>query len=36
MTPPPPDPAANPHAIQAQARLHHAYLLGLQLMIASR
>lgn len=33
MTNPTADPTA---AIQAQARLHHAYLLGLQLMVATR
>ncbi|MBK8766442.1 MAG: hypothetical protein IPM01_18210 [Burkholderiaceae bacterium] len=36
MSPPLPDTVSNPNAIQAQARLHHAYLLGLQLMVASR
>ncbi len=36
MSPPLPDTVSNPNAIQAQARLHHAYLLGLQLMWSHR
>jgi hypothetical protein len=32
----PAETASASHAIQAQARLHHAYVLGLQLMVATR